>query len=333
MAAAIRLRAAIEPLASTANRMTLPASRSRGPSRAGPAAFDQQAGPSGALLAAPLVGRGGAQSWRPGPGRGSPGAAARADVGALAVFERAGCACGAGARLGARPSARRVPPAYGSRARRPAPRRPTGRRLGGGCWSEWRRPSSPPAPGLGAVVCWRWLSIERPGRRGPAPSRAARTAGGRPPVEQRQLGGVADVLLGTARGRPGVRRQRRGRLVHHDVGAQAVDLEVGAEVGDQVQHPVVEDRRTAAARGRPGSAGAPRPRRRPALHEPERVVLEGDPPLDDLGALGRSSRPWTSTASAKRSRSCGRRSPSSGFIVPTRINWAGCESETPSRST
>jgi len=39
------------------------------------------------------------------------------------------------------------------------------------------------------------------------------------------------------------------------------------------------------------------------------------------------------TDRAKRSRSCGLRRPSSGFMVPTRVNPAGCETDTPSRST
>ena len=37
-----------------------------------------------------------------------------------------------------------------------------------------------------------------------------------------------------------------------------------------------------------------------------------------------SGMPSTSTASAKRSSNCGRRSPSSGFMVPTSTNAAGC---------
>ncbi|MCF0088373.1 hypothetical protein B0E37_03444 [Streptomyces sp. MH192] len=41
----------------------------------------------------------------------------------------------------------------------------------------------------------------------------------------------------------------------------------------------------------------------------------------------------TSTVSPKRSRSCGRSSPSSGFIVPTSRKRAACRTETPSRST
>ena len=41
----------------------------------------------------------------------------------------------------------------------------------------------------------------------------------------------------------------------------------------------------------------------------------------------------TSTARPKRSSSCGRNSPSSGFIVPTSRNRAACRTETPSRST
>ena len=41
----------------------------------------------------------------------------------------------------------------------------------------------------------------------------------------------------------------------------------------------------------------------------------------------------TFTWSPNRSRSCGLSSPSSGFIVPTRMNLAGCPTETPSRST
>ena len=48
----------------------------------------------------------------------------------------------------------------------------------------------------------------------------------------------------------------------------------------------------------------------------------------------RASRmPWISTERAKRSSNCGRRSPSSGFIVPTRMKRAGWEKEMPSRST
>ena len=43
--------------------------------------------------------------------------------------------------------------------------------------------------------------------------------------------------------------------------------------------------------------------------------------------------PSTSTHNPKRSSSCGRSSPSSGFIVPTRMNREGCETDTPSRST
>ncbi len=43
--------------------------------------------------------------------------------------------------------------------------------------------------------------------------------------------------------------------------------------------------------------------------------------------------PSTSTHRPKRSSSCGRSSPSSGFMVPTRMNRDGCDTETPSRST
>ncbi len=44
--------------------------------------------------------------------------------------------------------------------------------------------------------------------------------------------------------------------------------------------------------------------------------------------------PSTSTHNPKRSSSCGRSSPSSGFIVPTRMNREGCaDTDTPSRST
>ena len=41
----------------------------------------------------------------------------------------------------------------------------------------------------------------------------------------------------------------------------------------------------------------------------------------------------TSTVSPNRSSSCGRSSPSSGFIVPTSRNDAACDTDTPSRST
>ena len=41
----------------------------------------------------------------------------------------------------------------------------------------------------------------------------------------------------------------------------------------------------------------------------------------------------TSTVSPNRSSSCGRSSPSSGFMVPTSTNRAACSTETPSRST
>jgi len=46
-----------------------------------------------------------------------------------------------------------------------------------------------------------------------------------------------------------------------------------------------------------------------------------------------SGMPRISTERAKRSSSCGRRSPSSGFIVPTKIKRAGWLNEMPSRST
>src|SRR5450759_1328309 len=46
-----------------------------------------------------------------------------------------------------------------------------------------------------------------------------------------------------------------------------------------------------------------------------------------------SRMPSTSTHSPKRSSSCGRSSPSSGFIVPTRMNRDGWANDTPSRST
>src|SRR6266851_4953727 len=46
-----------------------------------------------------------------------------------------------------------------------------------------------------------------------------------------------------------------------------------------------------------------------------------------------SRMPSTSTHSPKRSSSCGRSSPSSGFMVPTRMKREGCENDTPSLST
>lgn len=46
-----------------------------------------------------------------------------------------------------------------------------------------------------------------------------------------------------------------------------------------------------------------------------------------------SLSPCTSTDRPNLSRSCGRRSPSSGFMVPTSTNLEGCEKDTPSLST
>ena len=49
--------------------------------------------------------------------------------------------------------------------------------------------------------------------------------------------------------------------------------------------------------------------------------------------LSGSSSPLTVTHSPKRSSNWGRSSPSSGFMVPTRVNRAGWVTLTPSRST
>ena len=52
-----------------------------------------------------------------------------------------------------------------------------------------------------------------------------------------------------------------------------------------------------------------------------------------ISARRSGSRMWSiSMASPKRSMNCGRRSPSSGFIVPIRIKRAGWLKDTPSRS-
>ena len=136
----------------------------------------------------------------------------------------------------------------------------------------------------------------------------------------------------TSRPRPG--GVRDGGAGGDEVGAQAVDVEGGADRGDLAQRVVGEDdaRQAGAGVGDPGGQRRPR---RPATRRRSR---RGRRRRRTGGAPPRRARPGrggaaTSTVSPNRSSSWGRSSPSSGFIVPTSRKRAACRTETPSRST
>ena len=95
----------------------------------------------------------------------------------------------------------------------------------------------------------------------------------------------------------------------------SVDLRQPGPGRGHVRRPARRYRRRSGPRTRRG-----RPRRRAG----------GGPPRPVRPGLG-----WPSprTVSPKRSSSCGRSSPSSGFIVPTSRKREACRTETPSRST
>ena len=221
---------------------------------------------------------------------------------------RRGCSGGAGSDLPVRSPPRRV--AVGRRRRVVRARR---RASGSGSAPRRRRSSS--------VV---QLLLVEPG-----------ASNGLPPatVRQREPRRRPDVLgVTSVAPRPGGERDRGPG--HHQVGAHPVDLELGADA-----------RRSAAAPPRgsrtDGSiAWAARDPRRPVVlaRRPSRGEASGSASKASrrrtTSARSAGSRvAATSTVSPNRSSSCGRSSPSSGFIVPTSRNRAACQTETPSRST
>ena len=129
-------------------------------------------------------------------------------------------------------------------------------------------------------------------------------------MEQGHQGGLAHIfhvddsatLVGS---------DRAGGLVHDDVAAQPIDLVLGADVGDELQDLVgtttsarsrwLRNRRSRSA----CSASA-------QLFMNSKGLASKDIRAHHLAALGRQESPSTSTASPKRSRSWGRRSPSRG---------------------
>ena len=241
------------------------------------------------LAAAPLVRRGrphrGVEREIAGLGAGLAGA----DVGALAVLASGpGCACPAREARSCRAGAAgaRLRTAYGSPAaidllvrgvrRRPAVAAgaPAGRAAGGGSGVGF---------GLGrllrAVVLDR--AVEVAGVHARLLERLAAAA-----VEQRKLGGVADVLLADLRSRPAYAASVTA-VLYITMSARR------PSTWKSVQRWVIRSSIRSSRITDGSSSRAARMRcalvvlgGAPALHEPERVVLEGDPPPDDLGTLG-----------------------------------------------
>ena len=127
-----------------------------------------------------------------------------------------------------------------------------------------------------------------------------------------------------------VRGEGRGRLVDRQVGAEAVGPFSGATGAERVEHRLGHDHRGQAAAVPRRSArlrdGRPRPswRRKPAGSASKASRRRTTSARERGSVIGS-----TSTARPNRSSNCGRRSPSSGFIVPTRTNrdgWRNVES-------
>ena len=313
------------------------------------AAVQQQ--PGAGAAAGPLVRRGGGDRGGQVQVRGAARACRRSGA-------RSGrCRCGPASGGRARPPRRRAPRAGGPEggdgggagAATVAVRRgPLGR------WSRVGRDAS----GADAVLRLAGQHApptgrRRPGRRGPG-RRRVRSSGSGPsggssgsgcprssqrlveglarpsrlvervaaaPVRQREPRGGPHVLLGHRVGAPPCRVRRR-RAGDHEVGAHAVDVERRAHRRDPAQLGVGQrTRRQPLARAaaiRPRQL-APRRRRRPRRTRPgrPRTPSGGARPRR---AWRRRATPATSTVSPNRSSSCGRSSPSSGFIVPTSRN-------------
>ena len=173
-------------------------------------------------------------------------------------------------------------------------------------------------------------------RRAPGPRQPGRVEGvAPPPVRQRQPGGHPHVLG---------RDDRRAAVPGGEAMAvRAITMsaripstvERRADLGDLPQRRVGEPHLgQPLARGRDPLRPALARRPAPLGGEAGRVGLVGQPAAHHLDPLVRGPG-WraTSTVSPNRSSSCGRSSPSSGFIVPTSTNRAACVTETPSRST
>jgi hypothetical protein len=151
-------------------------------------------------------------------------------------------------------------------------------------------------------------------------------------VGESEFGGRADVLtsdLGAAL----PRRVGHGGARGDDVGAHPVDLEARTHGRDLVERPVAEANPPQALLRRGDPGGQVDLRRGIRRLETGGVGVEGQPPADDVRALRGIATGPTSTVRPKRSSNWGRSSPSSGFMVPIRTMRAGCETETPSRST
>ena len=140
------------------------------------------------------------------------------------------------------------------------------------------------------------------------------------PVRQRQPRRRPHVLLRHDVGSPPGRVRRR-RPGDDEVRAHAVDVERRADRGDPAQLGVGQHHRRQPgprvgdpARPSPLGLGATRGERRPG---PTRTPSAGARPRRG-SSTSRDAR--TSTVSPNRSSSCGRSSPSSGFIVPTSRN-------------
>ena len=191
--------------------------------------------------------------------------------------------------------------------------------------ATWSSGGSPvPGPVVGPRASSRASSTAaeagRRGRRGAGAAGGGRGRGGRRPGRRRRwsrCGRCQPAWAAAARA-----RTMSARMLSAPAATQAAQAASSRSSS------------TVAGPGGAPAARRARPRLRPGGDEGGRVGVEGLPAADDLGP-GRRGRSGlrTSTARPKRSRSWGRRSPSSGFMEPTSRNRAGWLWETPSRST
>ena len=199
----------------------------------------------------------------------------------------------------------------------------------GGSWIRRSGPDSGSGSGPGRRRRrWRQRLVElrrarcrdrRRGRGGDGAAAPARPPPGRPPratvCAPRQAAWAARCA--PPPGRRACRRRRTPRTAPRSGAARCRAA------------PLVDQRAGGGDPARPGRAscvGVPRPRTRPGRLR--RPAAGGSPRT----RTSTSREACTSTVSPNRSSSCGRSSPSSGFMVPTSTNRASWECETPSRS-